>query len=180
MTYLICIDVGVKNLGLCIINLPEKKICEWQRVSLYETSKYLPSNNVEYCRRFISAYSNYFSNASAVVIEKQIRCNMRIIESVIHALFYEVTIILHAKLVKMHYNLCMRNYRLNKQAAVEFVQHHMDNETDFATTFRLHDHKPAWLRESKKDDLADSMLLAMYYCDTYSNNSSSSENAIQG
>ena len=171
MTYLICIDVGVKNLGLCILNLHTKQIEKWQRVSLYENSKYLPCQNVAYCHQFVSNYESYFSNATAVVIEKQIRANMRIIESVLHALFYDKTTILHARLVKMHYGLCMKNYRLNKQAAVDFVQAAMDNNNPHTENFKygLDAWREQWNKENKKDDLADSMLLAMYYTDTYSN-----------
>lgn len=143
-------------------------LSKWERVSLYDTTKYIPSNNVAYCRNFVDDNKEFFDNAKVVLIEKQIRANMRIIESVLQSMFYDETIIVHARHVKMHFGLCMRNYRLNKAKAVEFVDNMI--KTDDMPFDYTDGHKQAWQNETKKDDLADSMLLALYYCATYSSN----------
>ena len=174
MVYLVCVDVGVKNLGLCIVDLDDMSLAKWERVSLYASSKYVPSNNVAYCRQLVQDNKHYFDNAHVIVIEKQIRANMRIIESVLQAMFYDKTLIVHARHVKMHFDLCMRNYRLNKMKAVEFVDNQIKtNNLPFKHTELQHQ---CWEAEHKKDDLADSMLLALYYCSTYSSNAESGSN----
>ena len=81
----------------------------------------MPSNNVSYIRDFVRKYDKYFHDAFQVVIERQMRCNMRIVESVIHALFFERTIVVSARSVKLHYDLSTKNYRMNKQKAVEWA-----------------------------------------------------------
>ena len=97
MSYIIAIDVGIKNLGLCIFDFRTAKVVEWQNVSLVSSGRYVPSNNVQYVRDFVRRYERYFDDAFQVVIERQMRCNMRIVESVVHALFYDRCIIVSAR-----------------------------------------------------------------------------------
>eukprot|EP00966_Prymnesium_polylepis_P250750 5798170-Prymnesium_polylepis.1 len=65
----------------------------------------------------------------------------------------------------MHYNLSTKNYKANKQRAVEWAKEFIRSSPQaFAKGTE------AGFRNSKKlDDLADSLLLLMYYLDTYSN-----------
>lgn len=165
MSYVIAIDVGIKNLGLCVFDFTTSQVVHWDNVTLVHTGRYLPANNVQYVREFIDKHSNYFLNAFMVLVERQIRCNMRIIESVFHALFYERCLIISARSVKMHYDLSTKNYKANKQKAVEWAK---DFILSSPQAFANGTHSV--FRNSKKtDDLADSLLLLMYYLDTYSN-----------
>lgn len=167
---MIAIDVGVKNLGLCIYDVVNKRICVWERISLFSGS-YVPQNNVEYCRNLVAKYQGYFDNAERVLIEKQIRSNMRIIEAIFHTMFYDTTWVIHAKVVKQHFNLCCNNYKLNKMAAINYVG--FNGDTRFANWMEFYH---AWTKEPKKDDMADSMLLVMYYLDVLNSKSQCSSN----
>lgn len=164
--YLVAIDVGIKNLGLCIFNFLNNKIILWDCVSLVPDGRYIPSNNVQYVRQFIKKYSDYFEESTQIIIERQMRCNMRIVEAIIQCLYHDRTTIISARSVKMHYDLSTRNYRQNKLKAVAW-----------ATQFVQHNYKifegslVAWDERKKRDDLADALLLLMYYLDTYSNHS---------
>jgi len=67
--------------------------------------------------------------------------------------------------VKMHYDLSTRNYKANKAKAVEWAKQFLENNASvfiesLADSFRC---------SKKQDDLADSLLLVMFYLDTYSN-----------
>ena len=65
----------------------------------------------------------------------------------------------------MHYGLSMQNYRANKQRAVEWADTFMTNNAcAFADELDLSQYRKA----GKRDDMADAMLLVMYYLDTYS------------
>lgn len=166
MSYVVAIDVGVKNLGLCVFDFLTGHVVEWDRLTLVPNGRYMPSQNVRYVRDFVQQYSHFFDQSFAVLVERQMRCNMRIIESVLHALFYERCIIINPRSVKMHYNLSTRNYRQNKQKAVAFVESYLARNSqafaDAAIRARFDDAR-------KQDDLADSLLLVLYYLDTYSN-----------
>ena len=139
---------------------------EWQNVSLVSSGRYVPSNNVQYVRDFVRRYERYFDDAFQVVIERQMRCNMRIVESVVHALFYDRCIIVSARSVKLHYDLSTKNYRMNKQKAVDWAKEFIARNPQAFNDGLV---SRAFSGVKKQDDLADSLLLVMYYLDTYSN-----------
>ena len=94
---------------------------------------------------------------------------MRIVEAVLQTLFFDRCIVINARSVKAHYRLGTKNYRMNKQRAVQWAQ-------EFATNNGNAFHNgvtDAFDRQNKRDDLADSLLLITYYLDTYSNQLSS-------
>ena len=165
MRYVIAIDVGIKNLGMCVFDFGTAKFVFWNNISLVPNGRYTPANNVQYVCDFVARYESFFKEACCVLVERQMRCNMRIVESVLQTLFYDICTIINARSVKAHYNLGTKNYRLNKQRAVqwagEFVTH---NSTAFAPGV-----VDPFVQNNKKDDLADSLLLVTYYLDTYSN-----------
>ena len=165
MTLAVAIDVGIKNLGVCAFDFSNGQVVHWENVSLVPSGRYIPAQNVQYVRDFVNRYQFLFANASAVIVERQMRCNMRIIESLIHMLFYDRCHVVHARCVKLHYGLSTRNYRQNKVKAVEWAKEFMkQNALIFAPGTAEH-----FLASTKQDDLADSLLLAMFYLDTYSN-----------
>lgn len=167
--FIVAIDVGIKNLGLCVFDFVTSKVVHWDCVSLVPNGRYIPMNNVEYVRNFVGRYEHYFTSAHKVLIERQIRCNMRIVEAILQAMFYERCIVISARSVKMHYDLSTKNYRANKQKAVAWAGSFLRaNPHAFETPATVN-----WASRSKQDDLADSLLLVMYYLDTYSNQLSS-------
>lgn len=165
MRYVISVDVGIKNLGLCVFDFATCKFVFWNNVSLVPNGRYLPANNVQYVRDFVTRYQSFFSEACCVLVERQMRCNMRIVEAVLQTLYFDKCVIINARSVKAHYNLGTKNYRMNKQRAVEWAEAFLaGNPTAFADGVT-----GAFQEQQKKDDLADSLLLITYYLDTYSN-----------
>lgn len=165
MSYVIAIDVGIKNLGLCVFDFRIAKVVKWCNVSLVPSGRYIPANNVQYVRDFVAKNREYLDDAFVIIIERQIRCNMRIVEAVIQSMFYDTCIIISARSVKAHYDLSTKNYRHNKQKAVQWAKQFIQHNIGVILPELC-----AQFRDSKKqDDLADSLLLVMYYLDTYSN-----------
>lgn len=163
MAYVIAIDVGIKNLGICVFDFRTSQVVEWDNVSLVRQGRYIPAQNVQYVREFVRRYQQYFDESFQVLVERQMRCNMRIIEAVFETLF-ENCIIISARSVKAHYALSTKNYRANKQKAVDWAKEFVQNNP---VVFKS---GVAQFTSSKKqDDMADSLLLVMYYLDTYSN-----------
>ena len=164
MSYVIAIDVGIKNLGVCVFDFTRSKIVEWRNVTLVPSGRYIPAYNVQYVRDFVRKYDHYFENSFQVVIERQIRANMRIIEAILQTLFYDRCIVISARSVKVHYDLSTKNYRANKQKAVTWAKQFVSNNP----TVFVDGLVDASFR-GKQDDLADALLLVCYYLDTYSN-----------
>lgn len=161
----LAIDVGIKNLGICCYDFIQNQVVHWDNVSLVPNGRYVPSQNVQYVRDFVAKHKAFFDRASIVLIERQMRCNMRIVEAVLQCMFYEHCCVISPRSVKAHYGLSTRNYRMNKAKAVEWAKEFVNaNPHVFAPTVL-----DLFVRSGKQDDLADALLLVMYYLDTYSN-----------
>lgn len=161
----VAIDVGIKNLSLCVFDFATNRVEQWETVSLVKQGRYIPSLNVEYVRDFVEEKRSIFDNAFVVVIERQMRANMRVIEALLQYIFVTRCVVVSPRSVKVHYDIGCRNYRANKQKAVRWAKAFcLRNPTAFASGL------DALISKAKKaDDLADSLLLLMYYLDTYSN-----------
>ena len=164
MSLVVAIDVGVRNLGICVYNLMTNQVTHWANTNLC-TGRYVPANNVRYVRDFVARHQHIFEEAAVVLIERQMRTNMRIIEAVLHSLFYARCTVLSPRVIKQHYGLCTRNYRANKQKAVEWANNFLENNPGVFTIACAELYKT----NKKRDDLADALLVLMYYLDTYSN-----------
>ena len=165
MSYIIAIDVGIKNLGFAVLQTCDNTLVLWKRVNLVQSNNYQPYKNVEYVYQFVQDHANYFAESKLVIIERQMRVNMRIIEAVVHSMFYGRCLVVQAQHVKLHFGLNKRDYRKNKKAAVEFVNEQMECEEPHITNLKLW--KLHWTMEAKQDDLADAVIMLMYYVRTY-------------
>lgn len=164
MRYAISIDVGLRNLGMCVFDFTVSKFVFWDNCALV-SGRYTPSQNVRYIREFIKRYEHFFSECVYLIVERQMRCNMRIIESVLQAMYFDKCYIIDPKSVKAHYNLSLKNYKLNKDRAVEWAVNFVDEN---ARAFHTETPLANFAAHKKKDDLADALLLLAYFLDTYS------------
>ena len=93
------------------------------------------------------------------------RVNMRIIEAVLQALYYDTCIVINPKSIKAHYELSTKTYRDSKQRAVQWVASFVENNAaSFADGV-----EQVFDVKTKRDDLADALIMVLYYLDTYSN-----------
>jgi hypothetical protein len=162
--YAISIDIGVKNCGICVFDFITGKVVLWKNVPMCP-GKYNPSNNMQYVEEFVNKHAEYFHSAAKVLIEKQMRCNMRIIEAILHTMFRDRTVIINPKHVKSHYGLSTDSYRNNKKRAVSWATNFVNNNATVFDEGALTQFKTP----SKQDDMADALVMLMYYLDSYSN-----------
>jgi hypothetical protein len=158
MSYVIAIDVGIRNMGLCVYDFMENKVIFWTNTCL-TNERYIPSHNVAYVRDYVLKYREYFDNACMVVVERQMQTNMRIIEALFQQCFYDKCVVISPRSCKAHYGLCMKDYKANKVAAIAWADAFTANNKAVVPEF-------TWT--NKKDDMADALMLVMYYLDTYS------------
>eukprot|EP00962_Isochrysis_galbana_P042521 scaffold15944_cov115-Isochrysis_galbana.AAC.12 len=163
MECIVAIDVGIKNLGICVLRISTGKVCHWASEALVDGGRYTPSRNVEYVVAFVQKHRQHFEHAKCVLVERQMRVNMRIIEAAVQALHYDRCIVVSPRLVKMHFGLSRNNYRLNKQAAVQWMQEFVVSVPELFEPGLV----DSALASTKQDDLADALLMVVYYADTY-------------
>ena len=164
MRYAIAVDVGVKNLGLCVFDFSTSSFCCWLNVNLVPSGRYQPCKNVEYVENFIERFKHFFDDAAYVVVERQMRCNMRIIEALLEQRFKDRCTIISPRSVKAHYALGMRNYTQNKAAAVTFASQFVSANPDAFDVGVA----AVFLGSKKRDDFANALMLMTYFLDTYS------------
>lgn len=155
-------------LGICVYDFRSHKVVHWSVDSLVPKGKHRPRDNVRYVTDWVSHNRHWFDNAFALVIEQQMRVNMRIIAAVIETLFfnYSKVHVIPPRHVKVHYGLSTGQYATNKKAAVDWVTLWVREN---GRTAVLRECEREWDRARKRDDLADSLLLVLYYLDTFSN-----------
>lgn len=175
--YIIAIDVGIKNLAFIVYEIKTKKVVCWERVAVAGDDQYMPQNNVDYMYELVAKYQRYFDMAMKVIIEKQMRANMRIIEAILHTMFFPICDVISAKHVKLHFDLSTKNYRLNKKVAVEFIQNYLE-DPDLVSN--KEECQLQFAESTKKDDLADAMLLLLYYLKTFTQEFPEGEHGTQG
>lgn len=150
----LAIDVGIKNLAVCAMDT-DAGLVHWANEALSERA-YQPMHNVQYVHEFIDRNAALFARADRVIVERQMRVNMRIIEAVIHSRFYDKCSVVHARTIKAKFGLGRGNYVLNKKASVDFVHSHL---------LRLGE--PHWrelfAKTKKRDDLADAYVMALFF-----------------
>jgi hypothetical protein len=56
-------------------------VCHWASEALVDGGRYTPLRNVEYVVAFVQKHRQYFEHAKCVLVERQMRVNMRIIEA---------------------------------------------------------------------------------------------------
>jgi len=81
-------------------------------------------------------------------------------------MFFDRCVVINARCVKTHYGIGTRNYRANKAKAVEWATEFVQRNPSVFLNPSLANR---FTSGGKQDDLADALLLTMYYLDTYSN-----------
>ena len=159
MNLLLSIDVGIKNLAMCLVNTDTKEIVEWDVSGVPPQHK----DGIFMCMRDHLRERKWTLRASTVVIEKQPDKNrgMRSVQDFLHAYFIindKTTVIWDARhKVPDVVGAGKAMYNKRKKVSIQRVHEHLKNETTNAN----------WLKHfeesKKKDDLSDTYLQALSY-----------------
>jgi hypothetical protein len=151
----LAVDVGIRNLAICAIDT-SCGIVHWVNEPL-STGAYQPQHNVQYVHEFLARNAALFARADEIVVEKQMRVNMRIIEAVIQSRFFDKCKVVHPRTIKAAFGLGRGNYALNKKASVDFVRERLESleqESNWRSFFA---------NAKKRDDLADAYIMALFF-----------------
>jgi hypothetical protein len=86
---ILSIDIGIRNFGFCFYDPNTKKIINWgtRNLTPSKSSDFIMSA-CNFFKDFEKEESKLFESVGSVVIEQQIRGNMRIIEAIIYTFFF--------------------------------------------------------------------------------------------
>ncbi len=154
-------DVGITNLAYCLIEtLPDHKIIRWDVCKI-------PSNNMPQLIAFLDALNFDASKIDIVLVEKQParNCKMRIIEHVLLTFFltksFKKVISFNPKLKLGSLGKTIKgkqNYSTRKKYGIILTNRFL---SDFPQCPEIDN---TFKNNSKKDDLSDSLLQALSYC----------------
>jgi hypothetical protein len=139
------IDAGYKNFAYCELQEGIRRPFTWKNVSLFEGSydeEKLFAGTMQWCLD----NADLLKAVDRIVLERQMKMKFAVINTVIRSLYYKKTIVVNPLTVGKHYGL-PRTRAEKKKAAVNYVSK--------LTAFNAS-------ATRKKDDLADSYLLAHY------------------
>lgn len=154
---LLSIDVGIRNLGMCLIDMNTKKILRWDATGIppqHESGLFV-------CLRTHFRDRPWVLESSKVLIEKQPDKNrtMKSVEHFIHTYF-----LCNDKDVQI-YDAKFKIPDVVGPGRAMYLQRKKAS-VDRCTQF-LEEHNPEWsdwfLTQKKKDDLADSVMQALSY-----------------
>ena len=162
--FVLGIDVGIRNLGLCAFDLRTGRVAHWERVPLLPDTHRIHTGQLPaYVQRFLVAHASLFEQAEKIVIEHQLRGLMKTLEQMLHLKFFERVLIVQPRAVKEHYGCATRNYDANKRAAVRWASELVAAEAELFEPEAV----ASFDSEAKQDDMADALMLVCFFRETY-------------
>ena len=163
----VSIDVGIKNLGVCMLD--GGVVSFWHCFNLGDAKD--ETNHLKSLKDVLDSKPELTTSIDVVLIEKQPFCNpkMRVIGSALHMYFvmkgitkiiqyspkHKLKLCLEYKKPEGKKETASSKYYSNKKRAIESCRHIISNEEpNWISTFET---------SKKKDDLADSFLQARSY-----------------
>ncbi len=155
---IIAIDPGLKHLGWSYY---DSESGEFRRFGLYNLVEGQPKQQrTKYAylvREFVTKSKSTFDEADAIVIEIQMTAKFKVIQTAFQCFFWDKAHLVSPRSVRCHFDISMGDYAKNKKASVQKIP-----------TLGLSKRNMAWfekLRRDKCDDVADAMLIALYWAE---------------
>ena len=122
---LVCgIDVGIKNLAVCIRERETGEIVYLERIDLFDGKRTEPKHII-YCAEQYFRANNIFKSVCLCIIENQMQQTMHKVAYALEALFAQFCRAhsVHPVKIKNHFGTRkLKGYKQNKNAAVEWVR----------------------------------------------------------
>ncbi len=153
---IVAIDPGIRNLGWSVYDDTKNQFISFGRYDLLKDQpKTKHTKYPDLVHDFIAASKDVFDLADAIVIEIQMAAKFKVIQTAFQCFFWEKSHLISPRSVRCHFKISMGNYAKNKKASVTKIP-----ELDIPTKNKL------WFErfeKSKRDDVADAILLGLYY-----------------
>lgn len=152
----VAIDPGIKNLGWSVYDTKKQVFISFGRYNLLKDQpKKMHTKYVHLVASFIEASRDVFDMADAVLVEMQMVAKFKVIQTAFISFFWGKSHEVSMRSVRCHFGISTGKYAANKKASIIKVPELLPvgKNRDWFSRF---DH-------SKKDDVADAILLAMYW-----------------
>lgn len=153
---IVAIDPGLKNLGWSVYDTAKEVFVSFGRYNLLKDQpKSKRTKYADLVHDFVSASKDVFDAADAVVIEIQMVAKFKVIQTAFQCFFWDKSHLISMRSVRCHFDISTGNYAKNKKASVRKIAE-LDIPHKNKVWFERFD-------KSKRDDVADAILIALYY-----------------
>jgi Holliday junction resolvasome RuvABC endonuclease subunit len=146
----VSIDPGLRNFGYAIVQddnlVAFDSICIWDLVPKKKQTDY------PYIARVLVENTDIFRNADVILIERQMQSRMKMIACALRCFFWDKSRMVAPISVRKHFKISTGVYKNNKKASVALVPKFFDEKQ-----------MKRFMAHKKKDDIADAVLMAMYF-----------------
>lgn len=153
---IVAIDPGIRNLGWSVYDTVKESFVSFGRYDLLKDQpKAKHTKYPDLVRDFIDASKDVFNLADAITIEIQMVAKFKVIQTAFQCFFWDKSHLISPRSVRCHFDISTGNYAKNKKASVNKILE-LDIPTKNKQWFERFD-------KSKRDDVADAILIALYY-----------------
>jgi len=150
------IDPGIRNLGYSVYDTEAKCFSAFGKIDLTaNVDKKLKTKYAFLVKNVIDNRGDIFGNFDYISIEVQMIAKMKTVATAFQCFFWEKSHLISPLALRRHFNISTGNYKNNKQASIKMIP----NLPISQANIDLFNSYPA----NKKDDVADAMLIALYY-----------------
>jgi len=146
----VSIDPGLRNFGYAIVQddnlIAFDSICIWDLVPKKKRTDY------PYIARVLVENTDIFKNADVILIERQMQARMKMIACALRCFFWDRSRMVAPLSVRKYFKISTGVYKDNKKASIALVPKFFDEQQ-----------MKRFMTHKKKDDIADAVLMAMYY-----------------
>lgn len=155
---ILSIDPGIKNLGWALFDTTQQTFKSFGRYNLVKDHPKAKHTKYTFLvRSFIDASLEVFEMADVICIEIQMMAKFKVIAAAFECFYWGKTHMVSPRSVRCHFDISTGNYAKNKKASVDIIPS-LPISSSNKQWFQRFDKK-------KRDDVADAMLLAMYWND---------------
>lgn len=156
MTIVVGLDPGLKHLGWSVFDTEKKEFLSFGCYDMMKGQpKTMKTKYEELVYSFCQNSLDVLEKADIICIERQMVAKFKVIACSLRCFNWEKAVMVSPRSMRVHFNISTGKYSTNKKASIDIIPKLKISERN-KDWFRL-------LAKSKKDDIADAMLMALYW-----------------
>lgn len=158
MVRIVGLDPGLRNMGWSVFDTEKG---EFASFGVYDMMKGQPKSMKTKYEELVYAFcqnsQEVLQTADVICIERQMVAKFKQIATALRCFNWETAVLVAPRSMRVHFGISTGAYRTNKKASIDIIPKLAISQRN-KDWFRL-------LAKSKKDDIADAMLLALYWAE---------------
>lgn len=156
MTIVVGLDPGLRHLGWSVFDTEKGEFLSFGCYDMMQDQpKTMKTKYEELVHSFCQHSAEVLAQADVICIERQMVAKFKIIATALLCFNWGKAVLVAPRSMRCHFDISTGQYRTNKKASIDIIPKLKISQKN-KDWFRL-------LPTSKKDDIADAMLLALYW-----------------